>query len=256
MEIWKAIILGLVQGLTEFLPVSSSGHLILFQKLLNVNLEAGELFLGVMLHIGTLVALIIVFAKQILSALKSPPMLIYLVVATIPAAVVGLLFADKIDEIFYGTKYLGGFFLLTALFLLAAEWLSKRAVDGKQPNIKSSTTMGLMQALAVFPGLSRSGATITGGAAMGLKRQENANFSFLMSIPIIGGAALVEIYKQFIKGPGLPQGDLTAVLLGMAAAGISGYFAIRFMLKIIKKANYKWFSLYLVVIAAISFIYI
>ena len=256
MEIWKAVILGLVQGLTEFLPVSSSGHLILFQKLLNVNLEAGELFLGVMLHIGTLIALIIVFAKQILNALKSPPVLLYLIIATVPAAIIGLLFADKIDEIFYGTKYLGAFFLLTALLLLAAERLSKRALDGKAPGIKSSVAMGFMQAAAVFPGLSRSGATLTGGAAMGLKRQENANFSFMMSIPIIGGAALVEIYKQFIKGPGLPQGDMAAVLLGMAAAGISGYLAIRFMLKIIKKANYKWFSLYLIVIAAISFIYI
>ena len=254
MEIWKAIILGLVQGLTEFLPVSSSGHLIFFQKLLNVDLEAGEMFLGVMLHLGTLISLIIVFFYDILGLFKKPRMLLYIIIASIPAAFIGLLFNDEIDKFFYGGNYLCYGFLITAILLYVTEIYSKEHKGDREPGLKSSIVTGLFQAVAILPGISRSGSTIAGGTFMKIKREDNANFAFLMSIPVIGGAVLVEIYKQFIDGTGVPSNDILAVVIGMFFAALSGYFAIRFMLKIIKKANYKWFSLYLVVMAVISFV--
>jgi undecaprenyl-diphosphatase len=213
MEIWKAIILGIVQGFTEFLPVSSSGHLIFFQKLLNVDLEAGEMFLGVMLHVGTLISLFILFFKDILGLFKNFKMLMYVVIASIPAAFIGLLFGDTIDKVFYGGEYLCYGFLITAIILYATEIISKKYIGNKKIGLKSSIVMGFCQAVAVLPGISRSGSTIAGGTAMRVNRNDNANFSFIMSIPVIGGAALVEIYKQFVKGSGVPSEDLAAVFI-------------------------------------------
>jgi len=254
MEIWKAIILGIVQGLTEFLPVSSSGHLIFFQKILDVNLEAGAMFLGIMLHIGTLISLMIVFFKDILGLFKNLKMLGFILIASIPAALIGVIFGDDIDRIFYSGDFLCYGFLITAVLLYITEIYSKKYIGNKNVGLKSSVITGLCQAVAVIPGISRSGSTIAGGTFMRVNRNENANFAFLMSIPVIAGAALIEIFKQFISGEGIPSNDILAILIGMLFAAISGYIAIKFMLKIIKKANYKWFSLYLLLLAIFTFI--
>jgi undecaprenyl-diphosphatase len=254
MEIWKAIVLGIVQGFTEFLPVSSSGHLIFFQKLLNVDLEAGQMFLGVMLHIGTLLSLSIVFFKDIIGLFKNLKMLMYLIIASIPAAIIGVIFGDGIDKIFYSGNFLCYGFLITAIILYCTEIYSKKKIGNKSVGLKSSVVTGLFQALAIIPGISRSGSTIAGGTIMRVNRNDNANFAFLMSIPVIAGAALVEIYKQFVKGSGVPSADITAIIIGMFFAAFSGYVAIKFMLKIIKKANYKWFSLYLLILAIFTFV--
>lgn len=255
MEIWQAIVLGLVQGLTEFLPVSSSGHLVFFQQLMNVDLEGGAMFLGVMLHVGTLISLCIVFFKDILGLFKKPfHTLFFLFIASIPAAVVGLAFGDAIDGFFYGGEFLCYGFLLTAIVLLLTEWMGKRTKEPKELGWKSALVMGAAQAVAVIPGISRSGSTIAAGTFCKVKRDGVAKFSFLMSIPVIGGAALVEIFKIVRDGTVIPSSDVAAMLVGVAVAAVSGYLAIRFMLKVIAKADYKWFSLYLFAMAIFTFV--
>lgn len=253
MNFWQAIVMGLVQGLTEFLPVSSSGHIILFEKLLNIDVGDNDMFLGIMLHVGTLLSLFTVYGSEVLSLFKrgSGKKLWYLFVATVPAVAVGLLFEDSIEGLFGGTFLCFGF-LITAILLLVVERVSRSGSDG-EITFKSALTMGVFQAVAVIPGISRSGSTIAGGTFAGLKKNKVADFSFLMSIPIIGGAACYELIKA------LSSGAYSAVspwclAAAMIVSAVSGYFAIKFMLRIIGKANYKWFSLYLLVLFAVTFI--
>lgn len=254
MQIWQAIVLGAVQGFSEFLPVSSSGHLILLQHWFGI--EEGALFYSVMLHIGTLIPVVIVLWKEIIGLFKKPfNKLFYLILATIPAGVVGLLlhFTVDLDALFAEKIYLIGItFLLTAGELLFAEVYSKKKTLDNPIGVKNALMMGAGQALGVLPGLSRSGTTITFGTISKTEKSENANFTFLMSIPIIIAAALLEGYSCVKEG----AGDISVLplLIGVLTAALCGYVAIKFMLKIIKKANYKWFSLYLLLISAATFI--
>ena len=251
MNVWQAVLLGLVQGLTEFLPVSSSGHLVLLQKWFGIDPDY-IMFLTVMLHVGTLIPVCIVFFKDILGLFKKPITLLYLVIASIPAALVGFLLGDQIDAVFYGGKYLAPCFLFTALVLLQAELVAKTKPLYRDINAGNAALMGVAQAVAVVPGISRSGSTIAAGCFCGVDREKNANFAFLMSLPVIAGSALLEGY-DFIKS-GSTEISFLPVLLGVIAAAISGYVAIRVMLALVKKANFKWFSLYLVCLSVLLLI--
>ena len=251
MNVWQAVLLGLVQGLTEFLPVSSSGHLVLLQKWFGIDPDY-SMFLTVMLHVGTLIPVCIVFFKDILGLFKKPIPLLYLVIASIPAALVGFLLGDQIDAVFYGGKYLAPCFLFTALVLLQAELVAKTKPLYRDINAGNAALMGVAQAVAVVPGISRSGSTIAAGCFCGVDREKNANFAFLMSLPVIAGSALLEGY-DFIKS-GSTEISFLPVLLGVIAAAISGYVAIRVMLALVKKANFKWFSLYLVCLSVLLLI--
>ncbi len=251
MNVWQAVLLGLVQGLTEFLPVSSSGHLVLLQKWFGIDPDY-SMFLTVMLHVGTLIPVCIVFFKDILGLFKKPITLLYLVIASIPAALVGFLLGDQIDAVFYGGKYLAPCFLFTALVLLQAELVAKTKPLYRDINAGNAALMGVAQAVAVVPGISRSGSTIAAGCFCGVDREKNANFAFLMSLPVIAGSALLEGY-DFIKS-GSTEISFLPVLLGVIAAAISGYVAIRVMLALVKKANFKWFSLYLVCLSVLLLI--
>ncbi len=257
--IWKSSVLGVVQGLTEFLPVSSSGHLSLLQRLLGFDLEGGAMtFINIMMHIGTLIAVVVVFWKDILALFKKPfKTLLMLIVATIPAGVIGLLFSDEIDAIFAGSAgllYLALCFAVTGLMLMACEHIAKRQKAPKPLGWKSTVPMGLMQAVALFPGISRSGSTIVAGTVAGAKRDEVARFSFLMSIPVILGSFLVEIASgvkdvatgtpSYFSEIGAP--DIVGMLFGVVLSAVFGFLAIKWMLVIIRKANYMWFSVYLV----------
>ncbi len=257
--IWKSSVLGVVQGLTEFLPVSSSGHLSLLQRLLGFDLEGGAMtFINIMMHIGTLIAVVVVFWKDILALFKKPfKTLLMLIVATIPAGVIGLLFSDEIDAIFAGSSgllYLALCFAVTGLMLMACEHIAKRQKAPKSLGWKSTVPMGLMQAVALFPGISRSGSTIVAGTVAGAKRDEVARFSFLMSIPVILGSFLVEIASgvkdvatgtpSYFSEIGAP--DIVGMLFGVVLSAVFGFLAIKWMLVIIRKANYMWFSVYLV----------
>ncbi len=267
MEIWQAAVLGLVQGLTEFLPVSSSGHLIFLQRLFGLD---GGLFIPLVLHLGTLVAVCTVFFKDILALFKKPfKTLGFLALATIPAGLVGLFADDYIEDFISGGNYVGiflsVFFLITASLLLVTETLVKkraRAGEGGCAGIGWRTVipMGLAQAVAVLPGISRSGSTICAGALVNGRGEEIAKFSFLMSIPIILGGFAVDLAK------GLWHGEIQAtfaaggtsfavgVALGFVISAAVGLFAIKVMLKAVQKANYKWFSLYLAMLSVVCFV--
>lgn len=265
MQIWQAIVLGLSQGLAEFLPVSSSGHLIFLQRILNVNIGDADLFFDIILHMGTLVAVCVIFWRDILDLFKKPfKTLLYLVVATIPAGVAGLLLDDVIDEhivqgAFVGI-YLAVFFLLTAGFLLATEIYAKRRSKILPLSFRTTLPMGFAQAVALLPGISRSGSTIAAGTFAGGSSEDVSKFSFLMSIPVILGSFAVKLVK------GVADGSLSSsfqsagpnigwcIAVGFAVSAIAGLFAIKVMLKVIKKADYKWFSLYLTLLAVVCVI--
>ncbi|HEY8419375.1 MAG TPA: undecaprenyl-diphosphate phosphatase [Clostridia bacterium] len=246
MNIWEAILLGLVQGLTEFLPISSSGHLVLFQNILGV--QGDLLFFDVMLHVGTLAAVFTVFFRDIIDLFKPPfKTMGCLIIATLPAGIVMLLLSDQIEALF-GGQFLWIGFLITALLLLATEFIGKKYPRNKPLDLKVSLIMGVSQAVAIVPGISRSGATISGGVYAGAKRETVAKFSFLMSIPVILGSGFFEI----IKVQDWNAVPIVCVIAGMIAAGLSGFLAIKLMLRLIQKCNYKWFSLYLIVLALVS----
>lgn len=255
MQIWQAIVLGAVQGLAEFLPISSSGHLILLQHWFGIT--QNTIFYSVILHIGTLIPVLIVFWNQILGLFIRPyKKLGCLVLATLPAGILGLLvsFTLDLDLIFAQSTYLLAIaFLFTALELLFSEarCRKKKMIAGINP--KTSFIMGLGQAIAVIPGLSRSGTTISAGCVLGVDKEQNANFSFLMSIPIILSAVILEGLKCFKEGS-LVSIAFEPLVFGVLTAAICGYIAIKFMLKIIKKANYKFFSFYLMLLSVSTLI--
>ncbi len=247
MRFLQAIVLGLVQGLTEFLPVSSSGHLILLKKLFHIEAETFGLTFDIALHVATLVAVVIVFRRDILHILKKPfqRLTLYLIIATIPAALVGFFFDDYIEEISASGGFLGIAFLITAAVLLLSEKVGKRYKETEQMSCVDAGLIGAAQAVAVIPGISRSGSTLSAGLFTGLKKEAALRFAFLMSIPVILGSAVLGI-KDVIENPGSMEWGV--VLCGMAAAGISGYAAVRFMLNFFRKRSLKVFALYVGII--------
>ena len=254
MTVWQAIVLGAAQGLTEFLPVSSSGHLILLERWLNVDTDGG-LFFDIMLHIGTLVPVFIVFKNSIKELFKKPyKTLLCLMVATVPAAITGFLFQDKIEILFKGSSFLSAVLLAGAFFFTAAELVFAEKISAKNKNalplsLKSSIIIGVFQSFAIVPGLSRSGTVITGGAVARLDKNKNAEFAFLMSIPVILGASMISGVKAVKSGAEI---DVIPVLFGVISAAVFGYIAINFMLNAIKKAKFKGFSIYLILLASVS----
>ncbi|MEZ4358510.1 MAG: undecaprenyl-diphosphate phosphatase [Eubacteriales bacterium] len=250
MNIIESIIIGLVQGLTEFLPVSSSGHIVLLQNVFGIQEQ--QIFFGVMVHLATLVAVTIVLWKDILKILKNlfGHMTWMIVIASIPAVIIGALFSDFFEEAFGGAS-LGYMFLLTALILTLSEKLYSRQRKNprQEVNLKNALSMGIMQALAILPGVSRSGSTIAGGLFTGMNREAAAKFSFLMSIPIILGSAIFEGYDAVKVGIG--NVDWLPVILGMVAACISGYVAVKFMLNLIKRKRLYGFAVYVGILGAL-----
>lgn len=254
MEIWQAIVLGAVQGFAEFLPISSSGHLILLQNWFGI--KENVVFYSVMLHLGTLIPVILVLWREILSLFKKPfNKFFYLVLATIPAGILGIVCSKvfDLDALFTDNVWLLSItFLITALEMFYAERRAKKVQMLNPINTKTSFIMGCGQAVGVLPGISRSGTTITAGCIANVDKNHNANFTFLMSIPIILAAVLLESVDVVKSG----VGDISALplLFGILTSAVCGYIAIKFMLKIIKKANYKWFSLYLVLLSVTNLI--
>lgn len=248
IEAIKAFILGIIQGLTEFIPVSSSGHLELARDILNINFESDVLF-DVLMHFATLCAVAIYFYKDIINLFKPPyKTLLYLIIATIPAVIVMYFAKDYVELIFSGS-YLCFAFFITAVLLLTTEILLKkeRAADGVI-GAKKSLIMGVAQAVAVIPGISRSGSTICSGLLAGGERKSVAKFSFLMSMPVILGSAVVSLFEFELSSI-----DVAPLLAGMVAAFFSAILAIKIMLNAIQKINFKWFAFYLFALSAITF---
>lgn len=249
-EILLTIILGIIQGLTEFLPVSSSGHLALFQDIFNMT--ENNLFLTVALHFGTLLAVVVYFFKDILNLTQkgNRKTIWYLILATIPAGIVMLLLKNTIDSMFSSTKFLWVGFLITAIILFIVDCVGRRIKNHSPITYKTALIMGLSQAFAVFPGISRSGSTISGGIILANgERKQIANFAFLMSIPVIAGSTIIEaISVDYVNI------NILAVLLGVIASFVTGYLAIKFMIRLIGNCNFKWFSLYLIIVAGFAFV--
>ena len=259
MNIIQAIILGMIQGLTEFLPISSSGHLVLLPFFLNWELPVKEMFVfDVLVQLGTLVAVIIYFRKELLSIISGffkqlftgKPFATHearmgwlLIVATIPAGLAGLFLDEIVEQTFSSPLFTGIALLVTAVLLLVAEWVSKKIGDLKDITFLTALVMGLMQALALFPGISRSGSTISGGMFRNLKREAAGKFSFLMSIPIMLAAGGLSTYKMVKEVPDLSS-FLPLMAIGFLAALVVGYFSIRWLLKFLNKHSLTWFSLY------------
>lgn len=241
---FQAIILGLTQGLSEFLPISSSGHLMLVQKIF--HLPSTGLLLEVLLHAGTLVAVLIVYFKLFWNMLRHPvrSLLPELIVATIPAVIATLLFGDFFDQAFEG-KFLGFSFLITSAVLLLSDFLSKRVITHSRLTWRDTILMGIMQAFAILPGVSRSGSTIAAGVASGLRRRKAADFSFMMSAPAILGSLAMSL-KDLLTGTGVNPASVNWVttILAVFVAAVSGLLAIKFMLSIIKRCPLRYFAIY------------
>lgn len=257
MTLIDAIILGIIQGISEFLPVSSSGHLVLFKDLFRI--QESTMTFNILLHVGTLVPIFAVYWTEIVKLIKKPlqKLTYLLVVGTLPAVLVALLFKDKIDSMFESVSWiLAVGFTLTGLLLLYAD---KVKVGGKKTEditYVDALIIGVVQGVAVAPSISRSGSTISASLFRKLDRQTAAKFSFLLSIPAIAGAVCLEIVK-LIKDT--PDPSVTAInplymAAGFVAAMVSGYFAINFMLDLIRKAKLKYFAFYVFALAALILI--
>lgn len=255
MNIIQGIILGIVQGLTEFLPVSSSGHLLLLRSLFGINDVSGSyIMFDILLHVGTLIVVLVVFWKEWLTILKNPfksKLLLFLFIASLPAffAVIGL--GDLVDY-FESGRFLGLSFLITGILLVIAEKLSKKS-NNAEVGIKSSIIMGISQILGLFPGVSRSGSTIFGGLLSKLDKQKAAKFSFMMSAPAILGSLIYELKKAH-EANIFKTIELVPTLAGMLFAAIFGFLSIKFMLKLIQKVSLNYFALYVVVLGLLVII--
>lgn len=250
-----AILLGLVQGLCEFLPVSSSGHLFLVSKL--TSGAVGEDYFGsfftIMLHVATLIAVLFVYHEQVLSILRRPiqKLTLHLIIATLPTVAFALVLKkfDALDEWLDAGNFVGFSFLLTAVFLTVSELFFRRKKAKKSLKTMRWTdalVIGGMQAIGVLPGVSRSGSTIAGALGMRIDRKSAADFSFLLSIPAILGGLVLELYKM-VKEPVAFTVDFkfgAAMILAMLVAAISGYFAVRFMIRLITKKGLLGFAIY------------
>lgn len=262
-ELFKAIVLGIVQGLTEFLPISSSGHLVIGSQLLDFD-QQGVVF-DVFLHLGTLFAVVLVFRREILQMILAPFTALrgkldeqsrmfllwdgYVIVATIPAVLVGLFLKERVEVLFTSLALVYSMLVITACLML----FSGKMVDrGNRLNWFRCLLIGCAQACAIMPGLSRSGSTIFVGMMLGINREVAARFSFIMSIPAILGAAVLQ-FGDLLDNP--PAGDsLVNIGVGTCMSAVSGYFAIVLLLDIVRRNRLKYFGYYCLAVAAAGFL--
>ena len=262
MTIIKALILGLIQGVSEFLPISSSGHLSIAGRLMGFDPEADSLLsFNILLHVATLAAVFIVYRNDIWEMIKAffgmcrdlftgkglrlkeflyRRLIVMLIVATIPATVAAFVLGDIIEN--PELWQIGIFLIITAILLFLSEKLAGGNTDLEKMSSKRAFGVGCFQALGTLPGISRSGSTIVGGLFCGLDKKTAVRFSFLMSIPAILGALVLDI-KDIFTAPSQTLSFLP-VIVGMITAAVSGYFAIKFLLKLVEKSKLSYFSIY------------
>ncbi len=257
MSLLEAVILGIVQGLTEFLPVSSSGHLVLGEFLLKVKFD--DISFEVFLHFGTFLSVIIVFRRIIKTMLKGIWLkaksnftgkmasaedegwrLFWLIlVGSIPAGILGVFFEDYVELCFSSVTLVSLMLLFTGMVLFLTQFFSAAR---RKVTFSDAFVVGLAQALAMLPGISRSGLTISAGIFKGIERSKAAEFSFLLSLPAIFGASLIKL-KDVLHQVDLSQ-DLSIYLTGAFTAFVVGYLAIKFLLNVIKKGRFQYFAYY------------
>ena len=263
LELIQAIILGVVQGLTEFLPVSSSGHLLLGQYFLGMDQDRFGLTFDAAIHTGTVLAVVLYFWRDLLRmaaafvrSLRSPSfadrdqrMAYLILVACIPAGVVGLMFQNFFEEEVRSPWLVAFNLVLVGALFIVGEAFGRKTRTSDKLGFKEALGIGLAQTAALFPGVSRSGATITIGLFLGLRRDEAARFSFLMSVPITAAAALLSLIDAF--GSGIDANDVLLFLVGSITSGVVGYLAIRFLLDYLAGHSLLVFAYYRFALAAV-----
>ncbi len=254
MSFWLAILLGAIQGITEFLPVSSSGHLLIAERIFGVEVDA--LFLNVLLHFATLLAVLWYYRKTLWQMIKNPfcKMNLYLVIATIPAVVFVLVFGSLIEDMLSASSFVAIGFFVSAV-LLSVGQLAYARLPERPLDLKLALTMGVAQAFAVFPGISRSGTTFSFGLMAGAEKKSALDFSFLMSIPIIIASLCYELVFSKIDFS-LVSTNWFAIATSFLVAFLTAILGIKVMQKLVRKINFWWFVPYLVVMGAILLIWL
>ncbi|MFN3966954.1 MAG: undecaprenyl-diphosphate phosphatase [Endomicrobiia bacterium] len=240
----KSIFLGIVQGLTEFFPISSSGHLVFFQEIF--GLKEPEILFDVVLHLGTLLAILIYLRKDLVTLLKNIRFLFLIILGNFFTALVALPFKETVEKFFVDSLYPAVFLIITGILLFSASKFSKGSKTIENFSIIEVIFVGIVQGISVLPGISRSGATISTGMFLGWNRIDSAKFSFLISIPSVLGATIIEAKKVPISG--FAPSDFIA---GFVFALISGIFALYFLFGILGKAKLHYFSYYCWVVGVI-----
>ncbi len=255
LELVQMLILAVVQGLTEFLPVSSSGHLVLLQALLQAR--EGDIFFDIVLHLGTLGSVLVVYRREVIRLLRfdkaAIQYLVALVVGTLPAVAIGLGLKDTIEELFHSPVFAAGGLFFTAALLFSTRFSRHSARDLPEPwepqalPLTKALVIGCAQAFAILPGISRSGSTIATSLWLRVPRAEAARFSFLLSIPAIGGALVLQLSDGSVADANWPQLGLSA----LAAFGV-GLLALRWTALAVVQAHFWKFSIYCVVVGSIA----
>ncbi len=273
MKIWFAVFLGLVQGVTEFLPVSSSGHLSILQNMFGMeNVEQSHLLFDVLLHLGTLVSVCIVYRKDIADIIRafaalfrrgggkregeaktrsSARLLIMVIVATLPLFV-AVFFDDYAEKLYSNTLFIGFALIVTGILLFVSDKVVHGKKNEKNATMGNALIVGIAQAIAIVPGLSRSGSTISAGIFQGFDREFAVKFSFIMSIPAILGANLLSLFKALKAGVDFSL--IPVYLIGVVVASVSGYFAINLVKYISKKDKFGGFAYYCWAVGLITII--
>ena len=256
-EIIRAIILGLVQGITEFLPISSSGHLEIFNKILSQKHQE-NMTMTVVLHFATALSTLVVFKTDVFSIFNglikkkdqaSVSFSIKILLSMIPAAIIGLIFKDDIEKLFQGNLLLvGGMLLFTGLLLLLAD---KSKTNTKNVSYKSAFTIGFSQAIALLPGVSRAGSTIATSVILGIDKEKSAKFSFLMVIPLIFGMMIKSIFDGDIV---FNSSEFVPILIGFLFAFVTGLFACKLMIRLVKNSKLIYFSFYCFIVGGVLLI--
>lgn len=254
MTFWKAIFLGIVQGVTEFLPVSSSGHLVLFQTLFGI--EEGALIFDTFLHFGTLLAIVFVYwedvKKMVLLKKSHRHLTMMVLIGIIPAGLMGVLFQDLFETFFSTLSLVGVMWLITGALIWASEKYSRTGgFSIEQIKVSDALTIGLAQGFAIIPGISRAGSTIIMGLFRGLTRKDAARYSFLISLPTILGATILKGRSLILGGP-IESMQITFIFVGVVSAMLSGYLAIRFLLKMLQERSLIPFAYYCWILGVLS----
>lgn len=274
LSLFEGVILGIIQGLTEFLPVSSSGHLAIAQHVFGIEGERVLLF-AVLLHLGTLISLIAVYYKilwtliiELFATIKdlltgkglqlknneSRKLGVMIVLASIPTALIGMFFAETFEGLYNSITAIGISLIITGSFLWIIEKMNQKGKDIREMKARDAFLVGLCQGIAIIPGISRSGATIVGSLFSGLRRKTAVDFAFLISVPAILGAALLEVPAAMAEG--LPADIAIPVITGLLVAAISGYIAIKSMIKIVSNKKLHIFSYYTWTVGGLTLAYV
>lgn len=266
MTLLEAFILGLVQALTEFLPVSSSGHLVLAQKVFGMNTQSDATF-EVILHLGTLLAVCFYFRKQLLDLLKGFQLdqgiernlwrlkMRFLILGTLPAGIIGVAFKDQIEAIFGNPQIVAICLMVTGLIVFSTTFKRESQLESDQLTLSplSGLWVGLAQAFAILPGISRSGSTIAMALLLKIPRKTAAELSFMLSIPVVGGAGLlkaIDLMKGHLEIQWMP------VLVGFSTALIFGYLVLQIMLRWLEKPSFSLLGIYCMIIGGLALLFL